>query len=244
MSWFAVGAAAIGAIGAMSSGGNNSTSSSQATLDPRIANYLYGGSGGGGLLNSVNNTFAQQAATGGLNPLQTAGLEMQRQTLTAPNYTQGYDQMRSLGSSLLGGGVAGNPFTGGGPAMAQQPQQMPPQGSQMPPQQPQGQTPGMSTIMPVFGGTGQMPMVSGGAINANTVRGPQTGLLAGPSNAAYQPITNAAYQPITSQAAPQAPFNQNDLLALLRQQQNNTVASGGPGYQNADGSLNVTSSGG
>ena len=42
------------------------------------------------------------------------GLDMQRNALTDPAYAQGYQQQRSVGSSLLGGQVAGNPFTSGG----------------------------------------------------------------------------------------------------------------------------------
>lgn len=110
MTWFAVGTAAIGAIGgAMSDKGGGTTVQNQ--LDPRIAKLLYGESGAGGLLNNVNNLYTQQAGQGGLNPMQNAGLEMQRQTLTDPRFTQGFDAMRSAGMGLLGAPVAGNPFT-------------------------------------------------------------------------------------------------------------------------------------
>lgn len=119
MSWASVAGAAIGVVGgAMTKG--SSSSSSQNQIDPSLQPYLYGP---GGLIGNVNNLYQQQNAQGGLNPLQTAGLEMQRQTLMNPAYTQGFDQMRSLGSSLLGGGVAGNPF---GNTMGPQQTTMPP----------------------------------------------------------------------------------------------------------------------
>jgi len=116
MSWAAVAGAAIGVVGGAMNGSNSSSQTTQQTIDPRIANLLYG-SGSGGLLGGVNNLYQQQASQGGLNPLQISGLEMQRQALMDPRYTQGFDQMRNLGSGLLGQGVAGNPFTGGLMAM-------------------------------------------------------------------------------------------------------------------------------
>jgi hypothetical protein len=97
-----------GLLGSQSSG---QTQTQQQTLDPRIQSLLYGD---GGLLTDVNNLRKQQLAQGGLNPNQTAGLEMQRQSLLSPQYTQGLDQMRNVGSQLLGAGVAGNPFANGG----------------------------------------------------------------------------------------------------------------------------------
>lgn len=107
--------AVVGVAGSlMSDSGSQGGQTTQNSIDPRIAKYLYGESGSGGLLNQVGNLQAQQSAQGGLNPMQTAGLELQRQTLTDPRYTQGFDQMRNLGSGMMNQGVAGNPFTGGG----------------------------------------------------------------------------------------------------------------------------------
>lgn len=82
-------------------------------LDPRIQGLLFGDSNGPGLLYDVQRTYQNQMASGGLNPNQTAGLEMQRQTLTDPSFTQGYGAARNLGLGLLGQGVASNPFTSG-----------------------------------------------------------------------------------------------------------------------------------
>ena len=82
-------------------------------LDPNLQRYLYGESGQGGLLGAATGLQQQQTAQGGLNPYQNAGLEMQRQTLLSPAYTQGFDMQRQAGSALLQGGAAGNPFSSG-----------------------------------------------------------------------------------------------------------------------------------
>jgi hypothetical protein len=116
-------AGAIGLIGAVAPsvvggilGGQSSgnTQTSQQSLDPRMQEILYGSGADKGLLGDANALRKQQLAQGGLNDTQRAGLEMQRQTLMSPQYTQGYDQMRNAGSQLLGAGVAGNPFNNGG----------------------------------------------------------------------------------------------------------------------------------
>lgn len=92
-------------------GGGGSEQSATKTIDPRLGRFVYGEDGKSGLLGDVQNLYRQQAATGGLNDLQRSGMEMQRQTLMSPQYTQGYDAMRSMGMGLMGGGVAQNPFT-------------------------------------------------------------------------------------------------------------------------------------
>lgn len=94
-------------------GGQESESKSN-QIDPRLAPFVYGKDGKGGLLGDVQNLYRQQMGQGGLNDLQRSGLESQRQVLASPQYTQGYDAMRSLGMGLMGGGVAQNPFTSGG----------------------------------------------------------------------------------------------------------------------------------
>ncbi len=101
-------------VGGLLGGGGSSSSSTSNKIDDRLAPYVYGKDGKGGLLADVNSLYQQQAAQGGLNGLQRAGLESQRQVLASPQYTQGYDAMRSMGLGLLGGGVAQNPFTSGG----------------------------------------------------------------------------------------------------------------------------------
>lgn len=96
--------------------GSEGSSSSQTSnkIDDRLAPYVYGKDGKGGLLADVMGQYQQQFAQGGLNPMMRAGIESQRQVLASPQYTQGYDAMRSMGLGLMGGGVAQNPFTSGG----------------------------------------------------------------------------------------------------------------------------------
>jgi len=104
-------------LGGLLGGGSSSkgqTTTQTQSLDPRMQEYVYGGNGKTGILPYASSLFAQQAANGGLNDMQRQGLNTQYNYLTSPAFTQGYDQMRSLGSTLMGAGVAGNPFTGGG----------------------------------------------------------------------------------------------------------------------------------
>lgn len=84
------------------------------TIDPRLGRYVYGDDGKGGLLGEfMMPIFRQQYAQGGLNDMQRGGLEMQRQYLMSPQYTQGYGAMQSMGLGLMGAGVARNPFNSG-----------------------------------------------------------------------------------------------------------------------------------
>lgn len=106
-------AAIAGGLLGSSKGANSATTSQQYRMDSRLDPYVYGGSNGGGLLSDAANLYRQQMANGGLNDNQRQGLEMQRQALTSPQYTQGLDAMRSQGLGLLNGGIAGNPFTNG-----------------------------------------------------------------------------------------------------------------------------------
>ena len=92
-------------------GGGGSEQSATKTIDPRLGRFVYGEDGKSGLLGDVQSLYRQQAGQGGLNDLQRSGMEMQRQTLMSPQYTQGYDAMRSMGMNLMGGGIAQNPFT-------------------------------------------------------------------------------------------------------------------------------------
>ena len=93
--------------------------STQRTLDPRIAEYLYG-NGSGGLLGSAGKVFNDQMRTGGMNADMRRGLDMQRQVLQSPQFSQGFEAMRANGMGLMNAPMAGNPFTQGGqpPGMA------------------------------------------------------------------------------------------------------------------------------
>lgn len=117
--------AGLGALAGGSSGGGGESRSTQ--LDPRMANYIYGPNGQGGLLDDAQSIYKQQMQNGGLNDMQRQGMGMQYQYLTSPQYTQGAQSLYDMGAGLLSGGVAGNPFN-----RQQQRPQGPQQGVQRP----------------------------------------------------------------------------------------------------------------
>jgi hypothetical protein len=100
--------------GLLGSGSGDKAATSEQKLDPRLERYVYGPDGESGLLGAMYQLAQEQASQGGLNDLQRQGMEMQRQYLMSPEYSQGMNQLRSMGLGLLGSGVAANPFTGGG----------------------------------------------------------------------------------------------------------------------------------
>jgi len=104
-------------VGAGLLGRESSKSGTQTTqqqkMDPRMDAYVYGPDGQSGLLGSAFGLAQKQLETGGLNDMQRQGMDMQRQFLMSPQYQQGYGNMMGLGQNLMGGGIAGNPFTGG-----------------------------------------------------------------------------------------------------------------------------------
>lgn len=104
-------------VGGLFGGGGSDSSQTSNKIDDRLAPYIYGKDGQGGLLGDIQKLYQQQMSQGGLNDLQRSGMESQRQVLSSPQYTQGYDAMRSMGMGLMGGGVAQNPFTSGGGGM-------------------------------------------------------------------------------------------------------------------------------
>ena len=99
-----------GAVLGGTSGGKDTTATTTKDMDPRLANYVYGPDGTGGLLGSATKLLNDQMATGGLNELQRQGIDMQKNYLMNPAYAQGYTNMMNVGQGLLGGGVASNPF--------------------------------------------------------------------------------------------------------------------------------------
>lgn len=97
--------------------GGSDTGSSQTQerkMDPRMDAFVYGANGKKGLLDGAWGLAQQQLAQGGLNPLQQAGLDMQRQLYMSPQYQQGYNNMAQLGQNLMNLPMAGNPFTNQG----------------------------------------------------------------------------------------------------------------------------------
>ena len=99
-----------GAVLGATSSKEDTTATTKKDMDPRLANYVYGPDGTGGLLGSASKVFNDQMATGGLNELQRQGIDLQKSWLMNPAYAQGYTNMMNVGQGLLGGGVAGNPF--------------------------------------------------------------------------------------------------------------------------------------
>ena len=112
MDWLGAGVSLLG--GLMGSNSGDKSTTQKQSMDPRMDRYVYGADGQSGLLGNAWNLYQQQAQNGGLNDLMRQGMNMQLQTLQSPQYAAGYEQMRNLGTSLMSGGVAGNPFTGGG----------------------------------------------------------------------------------------------------------------------------------
>lgn len=129
----------VGGLLGGSSGGGEQTQTR--TLDPRLANYIFGTDGKGGLLGDAQSLHTQQMQNGGLNARQRQGLDMQMQYLTSPQYQQGNQAMYNSGMSLMGGGVAANPFTTGQASLSGGVQRMPGgMGMQQPAMQPGRQT--------------------------------------------------------------------------------------------------------
>lgn len=108
--WLSLGATVLGGLlgGSAGSNGGGTTTTSTNAADPRFNQYLYGT---GGVLPSASNWYQNNST--GLNEQSLAGLNRQYAVASDPNTAQGYTNMQSLGSSLMGGAVAGNPFTDG-----------------------------------------------------------------------------------------------------------------------------------
>lgn len=102
-----IGPAVGGLFGALGSSNANQQNSSQTqTLDPRMAGAVYGN-----LVPGLTNYYQQNQS--GLNPVMTQGLNQQYNTLQDPFSAAGYGLMGQRGYQLMGGSVAGNPFTMG-----------------------------------------------------------------------------------------------------------------------------------
>lgn len=100
----AIGAPLLG--GLLGSGGSQSSSSNQQTMDPRMAEAVYGANG---VIPSAQDWYSKNKT--GLNAMMLQGMDNQYNQLGASR--QGYNQMQNLGMGLMGGGAAGNPFAGG-----------------------------------------------------------------------------------------------------------------------------------
>lgn len=96
----------------VSNGSSSHGSSTQNKIDPRMEQAIYGA---GGIMPNAAAWYAQNQS--GLNDKMITGMNNQWNQLGASK--QGFDQMQNLGMGLMGGGTAGNPFTGGGGIAAQ-----------------------------------------------------------------------------------------------------------------------------
>ena len=96
------------AAGAANSG--DKTQTSQQRLDPRMEAMLYGADGKGGYLGAATEWFNQNK---GGNPLMLQGAQMMADFYRSPQYTEGYNSLRSAGLGLLNTPMAGNPFLRG-----------------------------------------------------------------------------------------------------------------------------------
>ena len=105
------GATILGGLLGGRKGATNQTTTQTRTLDPRIDKMYFGADGQSGLLGDLNTWYAQNR--GGLNADMQAGLDHMKSVYQSPLATQGYERMANAGYGLMGGGVAGNPFTSG-----------------------------------------------------------------------------------------------------------------------------------
>ena len=94
------------------------SSHSQSYIDPRMENILYGT---GGIIPQATDWWNNNSS--GTNEQMITGMNNTWNQLGASG--QGYNQMQNLGMQLMGGGAAGNPFTGTGGVAAQQVQYTP-----------------------------------------------------------------------------------------------------------------------
>jgi hypothetical protein len=92
--------------------GSKESSTSQNSIDPRMAEYIYGGSG---VLPMASEWYKKNST--GLNPQMVSGMNNQWDQLNKA--APGYSQMQNLGLSLMGAPIAGNPFTSSGAQGAQ-----------------------------------------------------------------------------------------------------------------------------
>ena len=108
--WLSTGASLLGAY--LGSKGNDTKTTSTNAIDSRMGDYIYGnGSTTQGVLPAATDWYQKNQS--GLNDQSLQGLNRQWNTASDPATAQGYTNMQGLGSSLMGGGVAGNPFTTG-----------------------------------------------------------------------------------------------------------------------------------
>lgn len=94
-------------IGGLLGGSGSKQSSTQTNqIDPRLADAIYGANGS---VPAAQQWFSQNKS--GMNGQMQQGLNNQAAQYAASK--PGFDTMQNLGLGLMGGGVAGNPFSQG-----------------------------------------------------------------------------------------------------------------------------------
>jgi hypothetical protein len=94
-------------IGGLLGGSGSKSSQTQTnTIDPRLAEAIYGSNGS---VPAAQDWFSKNKS--GMNSQMQQGLNNQASQYAASK--PGFDQMQNLGLGLMGGGVAGNPFSQG-----------------------------------------------------------------------------------------------------------------------------------
>lgn len=176
MDWLEAGASLLGGILGGKESSKGQTTTSQNTIDPRMVAPIYGGANRIGIEPAAYANY--MANPSGLNPQMLEGLNRQYQVYSDPNTAQGYSNMQSLGSQLMGAPVAGNPFTSGRASLGSG------QGGQQSAfAQPTFSNPAQGTAqafspqmmahpLAVGGGAGGSPAtVGGGLLGSNTMQG-------------------------------------------------------------------------
>ena len=92
--------------GLLGGSGSKSSQTTSNTIDPRLADAIYGSNGS---VPAAQDWFSKNKS--GMNSQMQQGLNNQASQYAASK--PGFDQMQNLGLGLMGGGVAGNPFSQG-----------------------------------------------------------------------------------------------------------------------------------
>ena len=153
MPWAAIASAVAPTIigGLMGSEGSSQSQTQQNTIDPRMAKYIYGENGTGGLLSEANKWYENNKT--GLNSQMLQGLNTQWNVLNNPETMGTYKQMQNIGSSLMSAPVMGNPFANGQASLNSPPPMnlgMGCQRPQMQPMQPQMRQPMQQQMAPQY----------------------------------------------------------------------------------------------
>lgn len=98
----ALGSAVVGGLA-----GSQGSTQSGPQIDPRLAKYIYGEDGNGGLINDAGQLYQHQMSQGGLNGIQRAGLQQNLDLYQSPFVQGGFDGLTGILNKYLtrGGGA-------------------------------------------------------------------------------------------------------------------------------------------